>query len=267
MRRSILRPLGLALALALTGAAPVMAAELPNWSGLWALRGNTLFDRATADPPDAISGMPYHRERPPYNAAWEAKYLANIERAAKGLFPDPNSTCGTPTGFPRIFSLPDTYEFVVRPEEFWVVAENGPNVLRVYTDGRAHPPADEMWPTYTGDSVGHWEGDTLVFDTLGVRGEPYQIVDRTGAVFSAQLRGVTRIRKIEPDVLEVKLTLTDPVALTKPWVVTKLFDRQKQKDVRAYDYACAENNRNPITADGYTLTLGTDGKPIDQPRP
>ena len=267
MRRSIVRPLGLALALAGLLAASATAAELPDFSGLWSLRGGTLFDRATADPPDAVSGMPFHRERPPYNAQWEAKYEANIKRAADGLFPDPNSTCGTPTGFPRIFSLPDTYEFVVRPEEFWVVAENGPNVLRVYTDGRAHPPADEMWPTYSGDSVGRWEGDTLVFDTVSVRGEPYQIVDRTGAVFSSQLRGVTRIHKLSPDLIEVKMTLTDAAAFTKPWVVTKTFERLKQKDVRAYDYACAENNRNPITADGYTLTLGTDGKPIDKPRP
>ena len=57
-----------------------------------------------------------------------------------------------------------------RPEQTWIIGENGPNIIRVYTDGRKHPDADDLWPTYSGDSVGHWEGDTLVFDTISTKG-------------------------------------------------------------------------------------------------
>ena len=233
---------------------------------LWGLRGGTLFDRSTAEPKNAAAGEPGAREHPPYNAEWEKKYQATIKKVADGTFPDPNSTCGTPAGFPRLFNMPDAYEFVVRPEQFWLIAENGPNVMRVYTDGRGHPPADEMWATYGGDSVGHWEGDTLVIDTIGVKGDGYHIIDRTGLTTSNQLHGVTRMRKISPTTIEAVLTLTDPVAFTRPWVVTKYYDKFTQPGVRAYDYGCAENNRNPVGADGFTLTLGTDGKPIDKPR-
>ena len=282
MRRSVLCPVGLALALLCSAAAPVLAApapaaseaprpkpdwsKLPDWSGLWTLRGGTVFDRDTMEPKGAAAGIPFARERPPYNAEWEKKYLETIKHVADGTFPDPNSTCGTPAGFPRLFNLPDAFEFVVRPEQFWLVAENGPNVMRVYTDGRGHPPADEMWDTYGGDSVGHWEGDTLVIDTIGVKGNGYHIIDRTGLTTSNKLHGVTRMRLVEPGVIQAVLTLTDPVAFTRPWVVTKYFDKYKEPEFRAYDYGCAENNRNPIGADGFTLTLGTDGKPIDKPR-
>ena len=181
-------------------------------------------------------------------------------------FPDPITACGIPVGFPRIFNAPDGYEFVVTPQQTWILTENGPNVLRIYTDGRQHPKPEDMWPTYTGDSVGRWEGDTLVFDTIGLKGEAGTIVDRTGIVLSDKAHGVTRLRKVAPDLIEAQITLDDPVAFTGPWRVTKRF-RRIPGDVRILDYACAENNRNPVDpATGKTLTLDTNGKPIDLDR-
>ena len=135
--------------------------------------------------------------------------------------------------------------------------------MRIYTDGRGHLGEEDIWPTYTGDSVGHWEGDTLVFTTIGLRGEDGTIVDRTGAVLCDQSRGTTRLRKREDGMMEAVITIEDPVALTRPWTVTKTY-RKLEGDVRIMDYACAENNRNPVDpATGRTLTLGPDGKPID----
>jgi hypothetical protein len=236
---------------------------LPDWTGVWELVGGTLFDRASADPPGGQSGQPGVRQRPPYNEEWEAKYRANMVRVAQDRFPDPVTTCGTPAGFPRLFNIVDGYEFVVTPNQTWVLTENGPNVLRIYTDGRGHLPEEDIWPTYTGDSVGRWEGDTLVFTTIGLRGEDGTIIDRTGAVLSDQLRGTTRLRKREDGMMEAVITLEDAVALTRPWTVTKTY-RKLEGDVRIMDYACGENNRNPVDpVTGRTLTLGPDGKPID----
>ena len=163
-------------------------------------------------------------------------------------------------------NLPDVYEFAVRPEQTWIIGENGPNIIRVYTDGRKHPEADDLWPTYSGDSVGHWEGDTLVFDTVSPKGwlvDKDVIVDRTGLVLSEQLHTVTRIRKIDDMTLELQMTLDDAKALKAPWTITKRY-RKAPAGSRAYDYGCAENNRNPIAPSGKTLTLGPDGKPIDK---
>lgn len=252
-----------AAAVALLLARPAPAQELPDWTGVWELVGGTLFDRTTADPPDGRSGDPGVRQHPPYNAEWEAKYLANMERVRQDRFPDPVSTCGTPAGYPRLLNIVDGYEFVVTPKQTWILTENGPNVARIYTDGRAHLSEEDIWPTYTGDSVGHWEGDTLVFTTIGLKGEDGTIVDRTGAVLSDQMRVLTRLRKREDGMMEAIITIEDPVALTRPWTVTKTY-RKLEGDVRIMDYACAENNRNPIDpATGRTLTLDADGKPID----
>jgi hypothetical protein len=243
------------------------AQQLPDWSGIWQMVGPTVFDTSTVQPPNGRAGDPGVRERPPYNDKWEALYVRNIENIKKGRFPDPVNTCGTPHGFPRVLNLPDVYEFAITAKEVWVLGENGPNILRIYTDGRKHPAAEDLWPTYTGDSVGHWEGDTLVFDTVSVKGavdgDGDVVVDRTGLILSDKMSAATRMRKIDNETIEMQMTITDPKSLKTPWSVTKRYKKQPE-GTRAYDYSCAENNRNPVTSTGKTLTLGPDGKPIDK---
>jgi hypothetical protein len=262
------------MAVVLTGAVALLAAgspsaqppqPLPDWSGVWAMQGGTVFDRATVQPPDGRAGEPGVREFPPYNEEWEGIYRKNIELVKQGRFPDPVSTCGTPHGFPRVMNLPDVYEFAVTRDQVWVVAENGPNVLRIYTDGRTHPAAEDLWPTYNGASVGRWEGDTLVFTTVSLKGASDNdvIVDRTGLVLSDASRATTRLRKVDETTMEAQIVIEDAKALTAPWRVTKTY-RKQPAETWAWDYACAENNRNPITSSGRTLTLGPDGKPLDK---
>ncbi len=236
--------------------------DLPDWSGVWVGANAPGWDSASM-PKGGIAGLPGVREHPPLTPEWEKKYQANIARVAQDRYPDPVSFCGTPSGFPRLMSIPDGYEFVVRPEQTWVLTENGPNVMRIYTDGREHPGPDDIWATYTGDSVGYWQGQTLVFDTIGLNGDPHTILDRTGLTYSAKAKVLTRLYQVGKDMLEAKITIIDPEMLTEPWTVTKHYKRLPAGS-RIYDYVCTENNRNPITATGQTLTLGTDGKPIDQ---
>ncbi len=115
---------------------------------------------------------------------------------------------------------------------------------------------------FTGDSVGHWEGDALVFTTISMIGEEHTILDRSGLVLSQLATVSTRLYKTDEGLLRAELTIEDELALTEPWHVTRHF-RRLPDGTRVYDYACAENNRNPITGSGQTLTLGPDGKPID----
>lgn len=242
-----------------------LAHDLPDWSGVWAMVGGTIFDADTRTGQGG-STTPGVREHPPYNAAWEAKYQANLAQRDAGTFPDPNSYCGIPTGFPRIFNLPDVYEFAVTDKQVWIITENGPNVMRIYTDGREHPPTGDMWPTHTGDSVGHWEGDTLVFDTLSLHSSESgrTILDRTGLELSDAAHIVTRMHVNDDDMMVVQMTIEDAKALTAPWVVTKRF-RHLEEGTRVYDYACNENNRNPIDPDtGWTYTTDTEGNIIDR---
>lgn len=235
--------------------------DLPDWSGVWQQTANTVFDQATVQPPGGNANTPGTREFPPYNDEWEAIYEANLELVARGQFPDSITTCGIPAGYPRMMNLPAGIEFVVRPEQFWIITEDGPNVMRVYTDGRAHPAPEDRWPTYTGESVGHWEGDTLVFETISLRA--HMILDRTGVVLSEQARIVTRLREIEDGVMEAHFAIDDPTALTDTWDVRIEYERLPP-GTRMIEFACAENNRNPVDEQGRTLTLDREGNVLDQ---
>jgi hypothetical protein len=246
-------------------AAHAQQTALPDWSGAWQMIGPTVFDTVTVEPKNGRAGDPGVRERPPYTAEYEAIYLKNIEAITKGLFPDPITNCGVPHGMPRALNVPDAYEFAVTPQQVWILTENGPGIVRIYTDGRQHPKPEDRWGTYTGDSVGHWEGDTLAFDTISMKGwtEKDEIVDRTGLVLSDQTHVVTRMRRVDAGTLEAQITVEDAKALTKPWTVTKRY-RKLPAGTHVYDYACGENNRNPVAESGRTLTLGSDGKPLDR---
>jgi len=239
--------------------------DLPDWSGVWQMQGGTIFDRSSVEGVGRADAVGV-RERPPYTAEFEAAYQRNLTLRDEGRFPDPMTNCGIPHGFPRVMNLPDVYEFAVTPEQVWIIAENGPNILRIYTDGRDHPAPEDMWGTYTGDSVGHWEGDTLVFDTLSLLSseEGRTIIDRSGLILSDQAHVVTRMRMVEDGVIEAQMVLDDSKALTEPWDVTKEYRRMPDGQ-RVYDYACNENNRNPVnTETGQTLTLGPDGEILDR---
>ena len=138
------------------GGQPSGRSDLPDWTGPWQMTSNTVFDQATVDPPGGSSNAPGTREYPPYNDEWEEKYARNRELVRLGQFPDTITTCGIPAGFPRMMNLPGGIEFVVRPEQVWILTEDGPNTMRIYTDGRDHPVANDRWPTYAGWSVGYW---------------------------------------------------------------------------------------------------------------
>lgn len=255
----------LLLWIAIAGGPAANAAPLPDWSGVWErVEGNGgMFDVQTTTPPDGRAGSPGVRQHPPLTDAWEKKYRETLAIVADGRLPDPISVCGTPAGYPRLLALPDVYEFVVRPEQTWIITENGPNIMRIYTDGRAHAPAEERWPTFTGDSVGYWKGDTLYFSTVSMIGGEQTILDRSGLTLSEEASIETAMYLTEDGLLRAELVITDPLALEEDWRVTRHF-RRLPAGTRAYDYACAENNRNPITPSGQTLTLGPDGEVIDR---
>ena len=237
---------------------------LPDWSGVWErYEGNGgMFDIATTQPPEGRAGSLGVRQFPPLTDFWEKKYTQNIDLVALDRLPDPISVCGTPAGYPRLLALPDVYEFIVREEKTWIITENGPNIMRIYTDGRALPGINERWPTYTGESVGSWDQGVLVFTTVSMIGEKNTVLDRSGLTLSDQAEIFTRMFLNEEGLLRAELSITDPIALTKPWNVIRHF-RKLPPGTRIFDYACAENNRNPITSSGKTLTLGPDGVPID----
>jgi len=233
-------------------------ASLPDWTGIWMGTGGNIFDPSKGG--GNVNANPNARDYPPYKPEWEAAYNQFLDSVIKqGKFVDP-LTVGYPGGMMRMMTPARGLQFILRPEQVWIVYER-PDVRYIYTDGRPFPPKEELWPTFEGYSIGHWEDDTLVIETRSIRGSIP--IDRTGAAFSDSATVHERIRKIDDRTQESQITIDDPVAFTQPWTVTKRYKKQPA-GTWAWDYACAENNRNPISGSGKTLTLGPDGKPLDK---
>jgi hypothetical protein len=193
----------------------------------------------------------------PFTPEWQAKFDAAKAAQAEALAADPNhppapayNNCASP---PFIMNMgsPAVYEWRVTPEETTIVDTiNG--IRHIYTDGRSHPPADELWPTKAGDSVGHWDGDTLVVDTVAIKPDvlfPGMVPVR----MSDQMHFIERFRMVAPDELHDAFTLEDPVALTKPFEITFVFARVKDATRMIDETECdSTTDRNPIVNGRFT---------------
>ncbi len=122
----------------------------------------------------------------------------------------------------------------------------------IYTDGRKH--ADDLEPTFQGDSIGHWEGGTLVIETVGVKEHLGLTAATRGPVpaHSPKLRILERIHldPKNPDKLIDEMRLEDPDALAEPYHQTITFARNRDQPL--LEFVCAENDRNPVDANGNT---------------
>ena len=201
---------------------------LPDWTGLWTHDSGFNFD------PKQQGAQPTAALTPEYKARFDLK-IANIK---KGVEWDPLSAC-LPAGYPRWVLEPFLREYVLRPEEAWLILEQNAEIRRVYTDGRGHVPDDEAYPNWEGDSVGFWDGDTLVIHTKDLRGGQYQ---RLQPEYSDQATTVERMRKIGPDEIEDIIDVYDPLALTRPWHVRHTYRRVTTPNLRINHWSCEENN-------------------------
>lgn len=228
--------------------------KLPDWSGLWRLKGSP----GLLDVENGRSFVPGNRDHPPYNPEWEAKYQSDLVRAehqGDASFQNPlvdSHTLYCAAGMPRLIGTPFDYEFVVTPEVTWIIIEK--ETRHIYTDGRKFPPEDELWPTLTGRSIGHWEGETLIVETISVKAGLW--ADTTPATLSEKARYTERIRQIDADTLEDQATVRDPVTLTKPWTFTKHYRRMKPSSWAAEPETCGgPEDRNPIVNGRVTVVL------------
>jgi hypothetical protein len=240
----------------LTGCAPARATvikpkTLPDWSGIWSPAETNIFDPTALAAPQnkSLPSSAYMREFPPYNPEWEAKYKKILAGNVAGKPSDPTAGC-VPQGMPRIMTTPYPFEFVIQANRVIILHEASSQVRRIWTDGRKHP--DDLDPTYSGHSIGHWEGETLVVDTVGMRADT--VFDVTTAPHSDKIHVTERLRRLSPTKFEDRLTVEDPIAFTKPWVVVRTYDLKP--DWKILEYVCEENNRNPIKPDGSTSFIG-----------
>ena len=114
-----------------------------------------------------------------------------------------------------------------------------PNYRQFFTDGRPHPK--NLDPTWMGHSIGHWEGDTLVVDTVGFNGKTW--IDVDGHPYSEKTHIVERYRRPDLGHLEIEFTIEDPSVYVKPFTIKRTADLAPKSD-EVMEYICTENNKD-----------------------
>ena len=218
------------------GGRRLSSARLPDWSGVYTrARGGITYD------PDQPPGAPPTAKLTP---EYQAKLMKRIEDADKGIEWDPISTC-SPPGHPRWLTEPFLREFVVTPDQTWLMNEMVNDVRRIYTDGRGHVPEADRYPLYDGDSIGFWDGDRLVIHTNQLHSGIYQ---RRNPDFSDQVETVEIWRKVNPKLIEVDVWVYDPPALVEPWYTKQSYAKldDPDKSLRIRYWHCGENQNNSV---------------------
>lgn len=142
-----------------------------------------------------------------------------------------------PPGIPRAYIHPFPIQIVNVPgREAIILYEYDHLVRHVYTDGRPHDTS--LGPTWIGSSIGKWEGDTLVVDTIGQTDTTW--VDRLGHPHSDEMRVIERFRRVGPDTLQIDVTIDDPIAYTKPWSFELRYG-QRPPEWRMLEVVCEDD--------------------------
>ena len=221
-------------------------AKLPDWSGVW------IPDQRDQDAQVASNPTPWTPK-----AAQEAARLAAEERAGrpKGLFVN----C-LPEAMPSWMLIShNAMEVLFTPGRVTMLGESDGNRLRrIYTDGRKHPDDPDL--TFFGHSVGHWEGDTLAVDTVGILPQAYVAVsEAVGIPNDGDMHITERIHLTGSDTLADDMEITAPHVLSRPWKTTRLFHRDKGPNSDIVEGVCLQG--------GFTARKDERGDDIYVPLP
>ncbi len=226
----------------LVSASALAQAQPPNLTGVWApYRGGRGTDPALAPPAATPLTL-----KPAYAKPFEAKRAADAAAAEKGEPTASGAVACVPYGVPRMMSVAlYPIEILPTPGQITIVTEAFSEVRRIYMNVPQLPMGD-VPPGYYGRSVGRWEGDTLVVDTIGIKTAvpAYQNMPH-----SDQMRITERLRLITNDILHDRITIDDPVVLEKPVTYTLAYKRLPGYEM--VEFVC-DNNREYIDDKGGT---------------
>ena len=211
--------------------------KLPDFTGVWELSFGAPPARGSAPPAGrGRGGGPAGPSLTPEYAARKKAFDANP--------PEDSETANClPPGMPGIMGQPYPMEFLLTPGQVTIVIEAYTQVRHIYTDGRTLPEDPDQ--TFQGTSVGRWEGDSLVVDTVGF--SPLTQIDR-GVPHSDRMRIHERFRLTDPDTMSIETTVADPTVLAAPFTSTRTLKRHRNWTIA--EYVCEENNRNSVDAAG-----------------
>lgn len=240
--------LAAAALLAVAGPAAAQKAPnpLPDWGGLWVPEGN---DTAISGLPEAATEARAEGKAAPSGGSFRplfgfgAPWNEEGQRRQAARRTETANCRALGWGFPMLMNADAPIQFFVTPDKVLIL-----NAYRDVTDVRmakAHPPEEDLWPTVWGDSIGHWEGDTLVVDTIAVK-NPHEYFHGAPPL-SEKAHYVQRIRMDKPGHLVDDITIEDPTTLKEPWKAHLAFMPAEGFERMVYDNY--DNDRTECGAD------------------
>ncbi len=205
-------------------------AKLPDWSGTWVPNLRLQTAEISKNP------APWNTNAAEQIAKMNAEEKAG--RSAGGLFVN----C-LPEGMPTWMLIThNALEFLFTPGRVTILGESDGNRLRrIYTDGRPHPADPDL--TFHGHSIGHWEGQTLVVDTLGVLPQSYiAITETVGIPNNGDMHIMERMHLSASDTLQDDLEITAPHDLSQTWKTSRIFHRQRGRGADIVEGVCLQGN-------------------------
>jgi hypothetical protein len=208
-------------------------------TGVWAGPGFGYEPGAKYESTIKIGGGGFPKEPAPFKPGGEKLY--NLEKNGDVFHDDPHLLC-YPHGMPRVAMSAHAWQFIQSDKYLAILYENDHFYRAIPLDGRPH--SKELDPngtmgTYMGNSVGHWEGDTLVIDTIGLR--PWWL-DASDHMHSEQLHLIERYTMTDGLTAKFELTIDDPKIFTKPFSQT--YAMHLKPDWELEEFVCEDNNKD-----------------------
>jgi hypothetical protein len=216
---------------------PRTADGKPDMTGVWQAGSNRIgtWEEVNSTGTGGVVtpfAIPPNREPAPYQPWAAAKVLESYNR--RGI-DDPMARC-LPAGVPRTTTMGLFPMQIVQTPKQVVMLFEVFRVFRVIPVDAKHP--DDVVPSYSGDSVGHWDGDTFVVDVIGFNDETW--LAGTGTFHSEDLHVVEKFKRVDYNTIQYEATLTDPKVLTKPWVQRTTM--MLREGTRLREYECNQKN-------------------------
>jgi len=226
-------------------------AKLPDnprdLSGVW-MNDNTLDERLKREGLKRLD--PNEPERTPNSGmntdilTSEYQKIYQQWQAQRAQWEEGVQPCTWP-GMPRILTYPYPLEILHTPGRITFIYEAESQVRRIFLDRDQHLPFDELDPSYNGDSIGRWDDNTLIIDSIGFN---TQTEVWGNLPHSEEMKVVEKIYYVDEDTIHNEVTITDPLAFKKPISRTVVYS--KRPDWRIREYSCMENNRDAPDTEG-----------------
>ncbi len=196
-----------------------------EFGGMWVMNGR-------------ISIEKYETIPQPLTAKYQALKELQIKNRATGIQVLTADARCIPQGMPR--QMDGNFEVMVRPTSLAIITGGGGiQVRNIWMDGRKHTPEDDLFETFSGESISHWEGDTLVIDTTGLRPTNEFLYGVEGH----RMTVVERVHKTGPDAMQIDTVVTDPAVFKTPWIYTFTYKRNDKQVLTEQNYCTAALDR------------------------